>query len=160
MRLFPQCLSLQGHLIGIVEPYGCASKGFDLLRDILVEYPAIALLPRHEPNMIDSDTLANESEAFLVQQPNDSILASEIRSASIAKHSIRRRNTKTVTELKFLAEVYSIQCVRSYLEGTSLKGQTYHNAFKWMLTIRNNSGTLMRWKSNVRKSNFEFFNRL
>lgn len=61
----------------------------------------------------------------------------------------------STTEKECLALVWGIKTFRPYVEGYHFKAVTDHQAFKWMLFIKEPSGRLGRWVLEIQQYSFD-----
>ena len=94
--------------------------------------------------MIDYDSSAYAVGAVLLQQQDE---ADEKKWATVGFYSktlTKEQRNYSATERECYAVIWAVITLRPYLEGTEFKVRSDHNALKWMLTLNDPTGRLMR----------------
>ena len=104
--------------------------------------------------MIDTDASAYQLGATLLHhqnedKPNDSV---PIGYSSKTLADTERNHSTTAREC--YSVVWSVTTPRPYIAGLTFTVRTDHNALRWLVTISDSTGRLMRW--GVRLSEFDF----
>ena len=60
----------------------------------------------------------------------------------------------TITERECYSIVWAVATLRPYIEGETFTVRTDHDALRWLMTLTDSSGGLMRWR--LRLSEFDF----
>ena len=131
-----------------------AISALEALKSRLISAPVLALPQRDRPYKIDTDASAYQLGAALQQQQD---LEDESAWSSIgywSKTSNSAEQNYSATERECFSVVWDITTLRPYLEGTKFTVRTDDDALRWMLTLTEPSGILMRWR--LRLSEFDF----
>ena len=126
------------------EPTQEARDAFEFLKKQFVAPPVLALPKRGCPYMIDTDASAYQLGATLLQQqdprkPNE---WRPIGSWSKTLNSVEQNYS--ATERECYSVVWAVTTLRPYLEGQKFMVRSENDALKWLLTLTDPSGRLMR----------------
>ena len=130
-------------------------KAFETLKEALVTPPILALPKRGRPYMVDCDASAYAVGAVLLQQQDEKDEKSWATIGYYSKTLTKEQRNYSASERECYAVVWSTLTLRPYLEGSHFKVRTDHNALKWMLTLNDPSGRLMRWRLRLMEYDYE-----
>ena len=135
-----------------LEPFGPAeSTAFETLIATVTSPPILALPKIGLPYSLDTDSSEFQVGAALFQTyPSGERKPIGFWSRSLAK---AERNY-SVSEKECLALVWGITTLRPYLQGEHFEVNSDHSSLRWLLSIKDPSGRLMRWR--LRLSEFDF----
>jgi hypothetical protein len=126
-------------------------KSFHVLRDALIEPPILTLPKEGKSYTLDVDACDYQIGACLLQQQDDGkLLPCGYYSRTL---NGAERNYST-PEKECLAVVWATLLLRPYLEGTSFTVRSDQVALKWLLSFKDPSGRLARWR--LRLAEFDF----
>ena len=124
-------------------------EAFETLKRKLVAPPILGLPKANRPYMIDTDASAYQLGATLLQQQNEwtpigywSKMLTDCE-----------RNYSTM-ERECFSVVWAVTTLRPYIEGLKFTIRTNHDALRWLMTLTDSPGRLMRWR--LRLSEFGF----
>ena len=126
---------------------------FETLKRKLVTLPILGLPKTNKPYTIDTDTSAYQLGATLLQKQNET--KNEWTPIGYWPKTLMdtERNYST-TELECYSVVWAVTMLRTYIEGETFTVRTDHDALRWLMTLTDSSGRLMRWR--IRLSKFDF----
>jgi len=128
------------------------SQAFDALRTALVNPPILSLPKEGLPFTLDVDACDYQLGACLQQeQPDKSLLPLGYYSRTL---NPAERNYST-PEKECLAMVWAILLLRPYLAGQRFTVRTDQVALKWLLSLKDPSGRLARWRLRLAEFDFE-----
>ena len=128
-------------------------EAFETLKRKLVT-PQIRGLPKtNKPYMIDTDASAYQLGATLLQKQNET--KNEWTPIGYWSKTLtdKGRNYST-TERECYSVVWAVTTLRPYIERETFTVRTEHDALRWLMTLTDSSGRLMRWR--LRLSEFDF----
>ena len=136
------------------NPTDAQMEAFEGLKERLISPPIFALLKAGRTYMIDTDASAYQLGATLLHQqhkekPNDW--------APIGYWSKTLSDTErnySATERECYSVVWSVTTLRPYIEGLPFTVRTDHDALRWLMSISDSTGRLMRWR--LRLYEFDF----
>ena len=105
--------------------------------------------------MVDCDASAYAVGAVLLQQQDEKDEKSWATIGYYSKTLTKEQRNYSASERECYAVVWSTLTLRPYLEGSHFKVRTDHNALKWMLTLNDPSGRLMRWRLRLMEYDYE-----
>lgn len=104
--------------------------------------------------MIDTDASAYQLGAVLLQQQDLDDRKSWTPVGFWSKSPTTAERNYSATERECLFVVWAITTVQPYIEGFTFTVRTDHDTLRWLLTISDVTGRLMRWR--LRLSEFDF----
>ena len=119
---------------------------FKKLKDALSTPPVLALPKANRPYMIDTDASKGALGAVLLQQQDDSRPTEWATVGYYSRTLTKEERNYSPTERECLAVVWAVTTLRPYVEGSHFTLRTDHNALRWMLTLNDPQGRLMRWR--------------
>ena len=131
-----------------------AVEAFETLKRKLISPPVLALLKRGRPYMIDTDTSAYQLGAKLLQQQDPSKPKEWVPVEYWSKTLNSAEQNYSATERECYSVVWAVTTLRPYIEWQKFTLRTDHDALRWLLTLSDPSGRLMRWR--LRLSEFDF----
>jgi hypothetical protein len=136
--------------LGPLPPESIAA--FNQLRDKLLHPPVLAL-PRNEGALwLYTDASDGQLCCCLLQeQPDGKPLPLEYWSGTL---NTAERNYST-TEKEYLAIVWAVTHLRSYLEGNEFTVRTDHHALLWVMNLSDSQGRLARWRLRLAEFTFK-----
>ena len=142
------------------EPTQEAREAFEFLKKQLVAPPVLALPKRGCPYMIDPDASTYQLGATLLQQQDPS-KPIEWRPIGYCSNTLNSAEQNySATERECYSVVSAVTTLRSYLEGQKFTVRSDHDALRWLLTLTEPSGRLMRWRLRLSEFDFEIHYRL
>ena len=137
------------------EPTQEARDTFEFLKKQLVAPPVPPLPKLGCPYMIDTDASAYQLGATLLQQHYPS-KPNEWRPIGYWSKTLNSAEQNySATERECYSVVWAVTTLRPYLEGQQkFTMGSDHDALRWLLTLTDPSGRLMRWR--LRLSEFDF----
>ena len=136
------------------DPKPTAVEAFETLKRKLISPTVLALLKRVLPFMIDTDASAYQMGAMLLQQQDPSNPKEWVPVGYWSKILNSVEQSYSATERECYSVVWAITTLRPYIEGQKFVARTDHDALRWLLTLSDPSGRLMRW--GLRLSEFDF----
>ena len=130
-------------------------EAFDALKQKLVEPPILALPQPGRPYMIDCDASKYGIGAVLLQQQDATQPTEWATVGYYSKTLSREQRNYSATERECLAVVWAVLKLRPYLEGSHFIVRTDHNALRWMMTLNDPTGRLMRWRLRLLEFDYE-----
>lgn len=119
-----------------------ASAFFTLLAAV-TSPPVLSLPKRDLPYSLDTDASNHQVGCALFQTTPEG----ERRPIGLWSRSLNdHERNYSVSEKECLAVVWSLQTLRPYLLGAPFTVYTDHSALRWLLSITEPSGRLMRWR--------------
>ena len=131
-----------------------AVEAFETLKRKLISPPVLALPKRGRPYMIDTDASAYQLGATLLQQQDPSKPKEWVPVGYWSKTLNSAEQNYSATERECYSVVWAVTTLRPYIEGQKFTVRTDHDALRWLLTLSDPSGRLMRWR--LRLSEFDF----
>lgn len=126
-------------------------NAFNVLRDALIHPPILTLPKEGKLFTLDVDACDYQIGACLLQeQDNGKLLPCGYYSRTL---NSAERNYST-PEKECLAVVWAILLLRPYLEGIAFTVRSDQVALKWLLSFKDPSGRLARWR--LRLAEFDF----
>ena len=138
-----------------LEPTEEQREAFQRLKDALVRPPVLALPVRNRPYMIDCDASAYAIGVVLLQQQDETKPKEWATVGYYSKTLTKEQRNYSASERECYAVVWAILTLRPYLEGAPFMVRTDHDALKWMLTLNDPSGRLMRWRLRLMEFPYE-----
>ena len=129
-------------------------EAFDTLKARLVAPPILGLPMKDRPFMIDTDASAYQLGATLLQQQSDERPTEWTPIGYWSKTLNTAECNYTATERECYSVVWAITSLRPYVEGLKFHVRTDHDALRWLLTLTDSSGRLLRWR--LRLAEFDF----
>ena len=129
-----------------------AEKAFHALKDTLAKPPILALPRRSGHITVETDACDRQLGAVLLQAQADGTnkpIGFFSRSLTSAE-----RNYDT-TERECLAVVWACLLLRPYIELQRFTVITDHEALKWLLTYKESTGRLARWRLRLLEYDFD-----
>ena len=136
------------------DPKPAAVEAFEMLKRKLISPPVLSLPKRGRPYMIDTDASAYPLGATLLQQQDPSNPKEWVPVVYWSKTINSEKQNYIATERECYSVVWAITTLRPYIEPQKLVVRTYHDALRWLLTLSDPLGRLMRWR--LRLSEFDF----
>ena len=129
-------------------------EAFETLKRKLVTPPILGLPKANRPYMIDTDASAYQLGATLLQQQNETE-PNEWKPIGYWSKTLTdcERNYST-TERERFSVVWAVTTLRPYIEGLKFTVRTDHDALRWIMTLTDSSGRLLRCR--LRLSEFDF----
>ena len=129
-------------------------EAFETLKRKFVTPPILGLPKANRPYMIDTDASAYQLGATLLQHQNETEPNewTPIGYWSNTLTDCERNYSKTERECFWV--VWAVTTLRPYIEGLKFTIRTDHDALRWLMTLTDSSGRLMRWR--LRLSEFDF----
>ena len=137
------------------DPKPAAVEAFETLRRKLISPPVLALPKRGRPYMIDTDAYAYQLGATLLQQQDPSNPKEWVPVGYWSKTLYSAEQNYSATERGCYSVVWAINKLRPYIEGQKFIVRTDHDALRWLLTLSDTSGRLMRWRLRLSEFYFE-----
>ena len=137
-----------------LEPTKEQRHAYETLKEALISPPILALPVRGRPYMIDCDASAYAIGVVLLQQQDEEDEKKWATVGYFSKTLTKEQRNYSATERECYAVIWAVLALRPYLEGAHFKVRTDHNALKWMLTLNDPTGRLMRWR--LRLSEFDY----
>ena len=134
------------------NPTEAQLQAFDNRKKCMIAPPILAL-PRHgQPYMINTDASAYQLGCTLLQEHEES---NDWRPVEYWSYSLSdsERNYRA-TERACFAVLWAVCTLRTYVEGTKFPVQTCHYALRWLMSLTESSGRLIRWR--LRPAEYEF----
>ena len=128
---------------------------FEMLKAALTAPPVLALPVRGRPYMIDCDASEYAIGVVLLQQQNLDDPKEWATVGFFSKTLSKEQRNYSATERECYAVVWSVLSLRPYIEGTHVKVRTDHVALRWMLTLNDPTGRLMRWRLRLMEFDYE-----
>jgi RNase H-like domain found in reverse transcriptase/Reverse transcriptase (RNA-dependent DNA polymerase)/Retroviral aspartyl protease len=126
-------------------------NSFQSLRDALIQPPILTLPKEGSSHTLDVDACDYQICACLLQKQEDGKLLPCGYYPRTLNGAERNYSTP---EKECLAVVWAILLLRPYLEGTSFTVRSDQVALKWLLSFKDPSGRLARWR--LRLAEFDF----
>ena len=142
-----------------IAPTEAQRLAFEALKEALTTPPILALPKRNRPYMIDCDASAYAIGAALLQQQDEDDPKSWATVGFFSKTLTPEQRNYSATERECYAVVWSVLTLRPYLEGAHFLVRTDHNALKWLLTLEDPTGRLMRWRLRLMEFDYEIIYR-
>ena len=127
---------------------------FKTLKRKLVAPPILGLPKANSPYMIDTDASAYQLGATLLQQQNETEPKEWTPIGYWSKTLTDCGRNYSTTERECFSVVLAVTKLRPYIEGLKFTIRTDHDALRWLMTLTDYSGRLMRWR--LRLSEFDF----
>ena len=105
--------------------------------------------------MIDCDASQYGIGAVLLQQQDESKPTKWENVGYFSKTLSKEQRNFSATESECLAVVWAVLMLRPYLEGSHFIVSTYQNALRWMMTLNDPTGRLMRWRLRLLEFDYE-----
>ena len=137
------------------SPSTAAVEAFETLKRKLISPPALALPKKGRPYMIDTDASAYQLGATLLQQQDPSNPKEWVPVGYWSKTLNSAEQNYSATERECYSVVWAITTLRPYIEGRKFVVRTDHDASRWLLTLSDPSGRLMRWRLHLSEFDFE-----
>ena len=137
------------------EPTEEQTEAFDALKGAMIRPPILALPKPGRPYMIDTDASSYALGAALLQQQDP---ANPTEWATVGYYSrvlSKEERNYSPTERECLAVVWAATMLRPYVEGSHFQIRTDHNALRWMMTLNDPQGRLMRWRLRLMEFDYE-----
>jgi hypothetical protein len=126
-------------------------KAFDTLREALSNPPVLSLPKPTNEFTLDVDASDYQLGACLQQeQPDGTLTPCGFYSRALND----AEKNYSATEKECLAVVWAVLMLRPYLDGAHFRVRSDHEALRWLLTLKEPSGRLARWR--LRLSEFDF----
>ena len=135
-----------------LDPFGAAEdESFRALIDA-VKSPPVLALPRPDlPYSVDTDASDYQVGAVLFQTTEDG----ERRPIGYWSRSLKPAEKNYSTpEKECLAVVWALTTLRPYLQGEQFTLYSDQASLRWLITIAEPSGRLMRWRLRLSEFNF------
>ena len=129
-------------------------EAFETLKRKLFTPPILGLPKATRPNMIDMDLSAYQLGATLLQQQNETEPNESTPIGYWSKTLTDCERNYSTTERECFSMVWAVTTLRPYIEGLKITIRTDHDALRWLMTLTDSSGRLMRWR--LRLSEFDF----
>ena len=142
-----------------IEPDDAQLEAFNALKEALIKPPILALPKKGRPYMIDCDASAYAIGVVLLQQQDPDKPTEWATVGYYSKTLTKEQRNYSATERECYAVVWGVLTLRPYLEGTEFMVRTDHNALKWMLTLNDPTGRLMRWRLRLMEFSYEIIYR-
>ena len=127
-------------------------RAFETLKKSLVTAPILALPREGYPYTLDTDASERQLGCCLLQrQPDGTLHPIGYWSRTLTS----AEKNYSATEKECLALVWAVQHLRPYLEGQRFTIRTDHDAFKWLMNLRDPSGRLARWSLRLQEYDFD-----
>ena len=130
------------------------TKAFETLKARLISPPILALPKTGRPYMIDTDASAYQLGATLLEQQDEDKPNDWVPIGYWSKTLTDTERNYSTTEREYYSVVWSVTTLRPYIEGLTFTVMTDHDALRWLMTISDSTGRLMRRR--LRLSEFEF----
>ena len=104
--------------------------------------------------MIETDASAYQLGATLLQQQNETEPNEWTPIGYRSKTLTDCEWNYSTTEREYFSVVWAVTTLRPYIEGQKFTIRTHYDALRWLMTLTNSSGRLMRWR--LRLSEFDF----
>jgi len=130
-------------------------EAFETLKAKLTSPPVLALPKANRPIMIDTDASQYAVGVVLLQQQDDEHPTEWATLGYWSKTLSKEQRNYSATERECYAVVWGILTLRPYLEGARFSVRTDHNALRWMMTLNDPQGRLMRWRLRLMEFNYE-----
>ena len=129
-------------------------EAFDTLKRKLISPPILALPKKDRPYMIDTDASAYQLGATLLQQQDPSNPKEWVPVGYWSKTLNSAEQNHSATERECYSVVCAVTTLRPYIEGQKSVVRTDHDSLRWLLTLKDPSARLIRWR--LRLSEFDF----
>ena len=129
---------------------GDCQRGFDELKEALVNAPVLPYPDPTKPYILDCDASAEGVGAVLSQEKDGQ---EWVVSYFSKKFSAPERNY-CVTRKELLAVVMALDHFHPYLYGAKFKIRTDHAALRWLKTLKNPEGQLARWIGKLEQHDY------
>jgi transposase InsO family protein len=126
-------------------------QAFDSLRASLMNPIILGLPVRDRDFTLDVDASDYQLGACLQQEGTDGTL---IPCGFYSRALNDAERNYSATEKECLAVVWAVLMLRPYLEGVHFRVRSDHEALRWLLTLKEPSGRLARWR--LRLAEFDF----
>ena len=127
---------------------------FGTLKRKLVAPPILGLPKAYRPYMIDTDASAYQLGATLLQQQNEKEPHEWTPIGYWSKTLTDCERNYSTTERECFSVVWAVTTLRLYIEGLKFTIRTDHDALRWLTTLTDSSGRLMRWRLRLSESDF------
>jgi len=127
------------------------AEAFDALRQALINPPILALPRQDAPFTLDVDASDYQLGACLLQEQDDGQLAP---CGYFSKTLLPAERNYSAVEKECLAVVWAILQLRPYLERVRFTVRSDQVALRWLLSLKDPSGRLARWR--LRLAEFDF----
>ena len=138
-----------------IEPTEDQQEAFDTLKNHLIEPPILALPKPGRPYMIDCDASDYGIGAVLLQQQDETKPTEWATVGYYSKTLSKEQRNYSATEKECYAVIWAVLTLRPYLEGSHFIVRTDHNALRWMMTLNDPTGRLMRWRLRLLEFDYE-----
>ena len=138
-----------------IEPDEQQQEAFETLKAHLTEPPILALPKPGRPYMIDCDASAYGIGAVLLQQQDEKKPTDWATVGYFSKTLSKEQRNYSASERECYAVVWAVLSLRPYLEGSHFIVRTDHSALRWMMTLNDPTGRLMRWRLRLLEFDYE-----
>ena len=142
-----------------IVPTEQQQEAFETLKSKLIEPPILALPKPGRPYMVDCDASKYGIGAVLLQQQDESKPTEWATVGYFSKTLSKEQRNYSATERECYAVVWAVLTLRPYLEGSHFIVRTDHNALRWMMTLNDPTGRLMRWRLRLLEFDYEILYR-
>ena len=122
------------------------TKAFQTLKARLISPPILAIPKAGRPCMIDADASAYQLGATLFQQQDEVKQNDWVPIGYCSKTLTDTERNFSTTEHECYCVVWSVTTLRPYIEGLTFTVRTDHAALRWLMTISDLTGRIMRWR--------------
>ena len=130
------------------------TKSFETLKTQLISPPILALPKAVRPYMIDTDASAYQLGAALLKKQDEDKPNNWVPIGDWSKTLTDTERNYSTTERECYSIVRSVTTLCPYIEGLTFTVRTDHDVLRWLMTISDSTGCLMRWR--LRLSEFDF----
>ena len=128
-------------------------EAFEIMKRKIATLLIIGLPKTKKAYMIDTDASAYQLGAMLLQKQDETKNKWTPIGYWSKTLTDKERNYST-TERECYSVVWAVNTLRPYLEDETFTVRTYQGAQRWLMTLTDSSGRLMRWR--LRLSEFDF----
>jgi len=129
-------------------------EAFEALKRRLTSPPILGLPMRDRPFMIETDASSYQLGASLLQQQVEERPNVWTPIGYWSKSLNHAERNYSATERECYSVVWAITILRPYIEGLKFHVRTDHEALRWLMTLTDASGRLLRWRLRVAEFDF------
>ena len=130
-------------------------QAFETLKAKLASPPILALPQPNREYMIDCDASSYAIGVVLLQQQDDKKPNDWATVGYFSKTLTKEQRNYSPTERECFAVIWAVITLRPYLEGSHFKVRTDHSALRWLMTLNDPAGRLMRWRLRLMEFDYE-----
>ena len=129
------------------------TKACETLKARLISQPILALPKTGRPYMTATDASVYQLCATLLQQQDEEKPNDWVPIGYWSKTLTDTERNYSTTECECYSVVWSVTKLRPYIERLTFTVRTDHDALRWLMTISDSTGSLVRWR--LRLSEFD-----